>query len=77
MSYKSGIYTHTSGKQLGGHAVKIVGWGETDGVKYWIAANSWNTSWGENGFFNIKFDQCGINDDIVAPIFSGNYVAQE
>lgn len=28
---------------LGGHAVKIVGWGVLEGVPYWLVANSWNT----------------------------------
>jgi cathepsin B len=27
MTYKSGVYKHVSGDFLGGHAVKIVGWG--------------------------------------------------
>ena len=53
MSYKSGIYHHVSGKSLGGHAIKVVGWGVEKGQKYWIAANSWSESWGENGFFRI------------------------
>jgi len=46
MSYKSGIYEHTSGKELGGHAVKIVGWGVQNGTEYWIVANSWGATWG-------------------------------
>ena len=63
MNYKSGIYRHVTGKQLGGHAVKIVGWGHdaTSGEDYWICANSWNTSWGMNGFFNILMGDCGID----------------
>lgn len=32
MSYKDGIYEHTNGKLLGGHAVKIVGYGVENGV---------------------------------------------
>lgn len=32
MTYKSGIYKHHSGIQLGGHAVKLVGWGVEDGT---------------------------------------------
>ena len=32
MSYSSGIYTHTTGDMLGGHAVKITGWGVEDGM---------------------------------------------
>ena len=34
---------------MGGHAVKLVGWGQG----YWIAANSWGTDWGEKGYFRI------------------------
>jgi cathepsin B len=57
MSYEKGVYHHTTGSQLGGHAVKIVGWGDD----YWICANSWGTGWGESGFFNIGFGECGID----------------
>jgi cathepsin B len=64
MNYKNGVYSHTTGKQLGGHAVKIVGWGEN----YWICANSWGPSWGEEGFFKIKFGDCGIDQAVYACI---------
>jgi cathepsin B len=60
-SYKSGIYHYTSGSKAGGHAVKIVGWGQENGVNYWICANSWGTSWGMDGFFNIEWGQCNID----------------
>jgi len=66
MSYKSGIYKHTSGSLLGGHAVKIVGWGKENGTNYWIIANSWNVTWGESGFFRIAWGQCGIDKACVA-----------
>jgi len=65
LSYTGGIYTHTSGGILGGHAVKIIGWGNENDTNYWIVANSWNTTWGEDGFFKIAFGQCGINDAVV------------
>ena len=63
MSYKSGIYYHTTGARRGGHAIKIVGWGYDSqlNMEYWICANSWNTTWGMDGYFNIKFGQCGID----------------
>ena len=65
MNYKSGIYQHKTGSKLGGHAVKALGWGEENGIKYWIMANSWNTKWGEQGFFKIAFGECGIESDVV------------
>lgn len=52
-AYQSGIYQHVSGASLGGHAVRIIGYGSENGVKYWIAANSWDSNWGEQGFFRI------------------------
>ncbi|XP_076457002.1 cathepsin B-like [Babylonia areolata] len=66
--YKSGVYKHTSGSALGGHAVKILGYGVENGEKYWLVANSWNPDWGDAGFFKILRgrDECGIEGQIVA-----------
>ena len=65
-SYTSGIYTQTSDVEVGGHAVKIIGWGNQSGTNYWIVANSWGNDWGMNGFFWIAFGQCGIDTDAIA-----------
>lgn len=63
-SYKSGVYKQTSNNFLGGHAVRIIGWGTLNNVKYWKIANSWNTDWGMKGYFLILrgADECGIED---------------
>ena len=68
LTYKSGVYTHKTGRALGGHAVKILGWGVESGVDYWLVANSWNEDWGDKGFFKILKGQneCGIESGIVA-----------
>ncbi len=55
MHYKSGIYSYTTGKQLGGHAVLLVGY--NDAEQYFIVKNSWDTGWGENGFFRIAYSE--------------------
>lgn len=50
------------------HAVKIIGWGEEDGIPYWLAANSWGDGWGElKGFFKILrgANECNIEKDIM------------
>jgi len=67
LPYKQGVYHHVTGDELGGHAVKILGWGVEQSTKYWLVANSWNTDWGNKGFFKILLgtDECGIEDYIV------------
>jgi C1A family cysteine protease len=64
LSYKSGVYKHVTGDALGGHAVKMIGWGVMNGQKYWVINNSWNTDWGNKGQFYIARgnDECGIED---------------
>ena len=66
MSYSSGIYKRTSNKLLGGHAVKIVGWGNENGTNYWIVANSWSPKWGIKGFFKIAWGECDIDSNVIA-----------
>ena len=46
-------------------AVKLIGWGVEDGVPYWLAANSWNKNWGENGYFKILrgSNECEIESE--------------
>jgi len=53
--YVSGVYQKLSNETrcLGAHSVKIIGWGEDKGVPYWTIANSWNSGWGEEGYFRI------------------------
>lgn len=67
-AYSSGIYQHKTGSNLGGHAIKLVGWGVDNGVPYWTCINSWNESWGEKGAFRILrgSNECGIENGAVA-----------
>jgi len=67
-NYKSGVYQHKSGQALGGHAIKMVGWGVENGTPYWLIANSWNDTWGDGGYFKILrgSDECGIESQVSA-----------
>ncbi|ESN95021.1 hypothetical protein HELRODRAFT_186015 [Helobdella robusta] len=68
VQYKSGVYHHVTGEELGGHAVKLIGWGVENNVPYWLVANSWNNDWGDGGFFKILRgkNECGFESELVA-----------
>lgn len=53
VNYTGGIFIDTTGAQDFNHEVSVLGWGEENGTKYWIARNSWGSYWGEGGFFRI------------------------
>ncbi|KAH9380362.1 hypothetical protein HPB48_014529 [Haemaphysalis longicornis] len=55
-SYKSGVYQTHLPTSVGYHSIRILGWGTENGTPYWLAANSWNTDWGDKE--NIG-DLCG------------------
>lgn len=63
-NYQSGIYSPTTSDVAGGHAIKILGFGNENGTDYWLCANSWGPSWGMQGFFKIKAGTCGIEDQV-------------
>uniref|UniRef100_A0AC35UCK2 SMB domain-containing protein n=1 Tax=Rhabditophanes sp. KR3021 TaxID=114890 RepID=A0AC35UCK2_9BILA len=77
--YAGGVYEHTGlaaekgdGFSLSGyHSVRIIGWGEDESTgrvkKYWLAANSWGTHFGENGFFRILrgVNHCEIESFVI------------
>ena len=57
--YKSGVYRHITGNLAGYHAVCVVGY--DDAKACWIVKNSWGSNWGEHGFFNIRYGECGLD----------------
>jgi len=73
MSYKTGIYSKHAWEFVpeGGHAVKIVGYGSDSGKDYWIVANSWGATWGEEGYFRITKGDNACGMEKMGPPYAG------
>jgi cathepsin F len=71
--YRKGIMQHStatcSPRQLN-HAVNIVGFGVSGGVKYWIVRNSWGPYWGENGYVRVARGTCGVNSYVMTGVIA-------
>ena len=85
--YNSGIYSDYEGCNANSktngidtqpnidHAVVLVGYGSENGQDYYILRNSWDTSWGENGYMRIirgskygPYGVCGVLYDPMYPV---------
>jgi len=71
MHYKSGVYSYTSGKKLGGHAILLVGY--NDAEQCFILKNSWGEGWGEKGFFKVAYSE--INTVVTMGLMSIAYTS--
>lgn len=66
--YKSGVYRHVVGREVGKHAVRLIGWGKERGLPYWLIANSYGEDWGERGYFKMLrgSNHLGIESVVIA-----------
>ncbi len=73
-NYKGGIIQDRSCGSNIDHGVLVVGYGEDNGIKYWLVKNSWGEEWGENGYVRIMREDsrnaigiCGIASSVSFP----------
>jgi len=56
-AYSSGVFTGTGYTGIN-HAIILVGWSDDVSIRsggYWILRNSWDTSWGEQGYMRTAY----------------------
>jgi C1A family cysteine protease len=63
--YLGGCYKYTMGDKVGYHAVTIVGYDDNilaapGEYGAWICKSSWGLGWGEEGWFQIAYGECSI-----------------
>lgn len=66
-SYTGGVMTSSSCKSGAfnlDHAIQLVGYNEDADTPYWIVRNSWDTTWGNDGYIYLAMgdNTCGIAD---------------
>ncbi|RZC37668.1 cathepsin L1 [Asbolus verrucosus] len=71
--YRSGVYYNPScSTSKFTHAVVIVGYGNENGMDYWLVKNSWGPDWGQNGYIKMarnRRNHCGIASKASYPVF--------
>lgn len=74
--YRSGILKKSNCGTNLDHAIQVVGYGEENGLKYWLIRNSWGRTWGDNGFVKLERQDSANTDGTcgVALASSGFYV---
>jgi C1A family cysteine protease len=60
--YGDGVYEYSWGFYMGGHAVTLVGY--DDATQAWLCKNSWDSDFGEDGYFWIRWGTADIGRSV-------------
>jgi C1A family cysteine protease len=76
-SYRGGIIDYKNDNYFWGHAVLLVGY--DDNLQCFKVKNSWGTTWGENGYFRVSYDDVtdGLKFGTNASYARGVYITEQ
>ena len=60
-----------------GHSTTIVGYGEENGVKYWICMNSYGKNWGDNGYYKVLRGENEMRIETMPEFLNIDFVERE
>jgi len=78
MYYSGGVLMKGCGSSVNDHALTLVGFNADADTPYWIAKNSWGTSWGDQGYMYISMSladsmapgvNCGVSGVLKEAMF--------
>lgn len=77
---RTSIFDQGVGLTNADHEIGVVGFGQDNGVDYWIIRNSWGEYWGDVGYFKLKMgdNQLGIESNTCSwatPIIPNNLLS--
>ncbi|KAI1701240.1 papain family cysteine protease domain-containing protein [Ditylenchus destructor] len=74
--YAGGVYYDPDCTENPVHAMLLVGYGTDPNFgDYWLIKNSWDTTWGENGYMRLarnRGNHCGITVETAYPVVVGS-----
>ena len=76
LNHKS-LYEDNIFFQKVGHSTTIVGYGEENGIKYWICMNSYGKNWGENGYYRVLRGENEIGIESMPEFLNINFVERK
>lgn len=71
------LYDNNIFFQVLSHSTTIVGYGEENGIKYWICMNSYGKDWGENGYYRVLRGENEIGIESMSEYFNIDFVKRK
>ncbi|XP_065079182.1 cathepsin B-like [Ochlerotatus camptorhynchus] len=63
-----GVYVGKAERCVGIHNFKVIGWGQEEGMDYWLAVDSLGEDWGKSGAVKFRMNQLEVEKHMYAVV---------